>query len=384
MAGFEMGSQRTPRAATGLGQHQAIHRPSLNPVGPHILPTRRTGKPAGPPLHYAHQWHPIEDWVSCAERLKSNPTVYAAFWQVVALVRWTLPNALGIVATWAWSAATAQPTPLPSHSAMRTPDQPNLGCVPHPPVRAVGLLPAHTAHEDDWGDALGNLPGVPSPPGAPLHPVESRTEPGPSVAPPRPSAPAHPPSPICQPSTTPDMGAQTAPTAPPQHARPRKRRWNTRASIQLATLNMRDRGTTHQPLHDAHQSTLDKWNMIYHLVREQRIGILALQETHTLTPNFLDNLDHMYGRRLRVIHSPDPTNSAVHRVAFILNQEITNVCDIMSRTLVPGRALLLSIKWHGEDTLHILNVYAPNSPTSNQAFWNDLQEFWSGEAPDLP
>ncbi|EKM50886.1 uncharacterized protein PHACADRAFT_103486, partial [Phanerochaete carnosa HHB-10118-sp] len=45
--------------------------------------------------------------------------------------------------------------------------------------------------------------------------------------------------------------------------------------------------------------------------------------------------------------------------------------------LVTGRAILLSIPWQNDCTLHLLNVYAPNDPTENQRFWSQLLEHWT-------
>jgi hypothetical protein len=50
-------------------------------------------------------------------------------------------------------------------------------------------------------------------------------------------------------------------TSRPQHGK------RTKATLKIASLNMRGRGT-------------DKWNHINQLIRDNKIGILAIQETH--------------------------------------------------------------------------------------------------------
>ncbi|KIJ61503.1 hypothetical protein HYDPIDRAFT_169730 [Hydnomerulius pinastri MD-312] len=44
--------------------------------------------------------------------------------------------------------------------------------------------------------------------------------------------------------------------------------------------------------------------------------------------------------------------------------------------LIPGRAIHLSIEWHNDHKLSILNVYAPNNPSAHPTFWKDLHQAW--------
>jgi len=67
---------------------------------------------------------------------------------------------------------------------------------------------------------------------------------------------------------------------------------NTRASIKIATLNMRGRGA-------------DKWRHINQIMRDKKIGILALQETH-LTDELAEQMQALFSKRLKIIHTIDP------------------------------------------------------------------------------
>jgi hypothetical protein len=62
---------------------------------------------------------------------------------------------------------------------------------------------------------------------------------------------------------------------------------NTQASLKIASLNIRGRGPTGN----------NKWNHINQIMKEQRLGVLAIQEAH-LTQEHVDNLHTLFGKRL--------------------------------------------------------------------------------------
>ncbi|KAF8844901.1 DNase I-like protein [Paxillus ammoniavirescens] len=116
----------------------------------------------------------------------------------------------------------------------------------------------------------------------------------------------------------------------------------------------------------------DKWLHINQLVRDQRIGILALQETH-LTKSEEDNVNQIFHHRLHVVSSSDPSAPNAKGVALVINKHLTNSRGIQTFDIIPGRALLARIPWHKDSHLNILNVYAPNDNSSNEAFWDQLR-----------
>ncbi|KAJ8580603.1 DNase I-like protein, partial [Rhizopogon salebrosus TDB-379] len=116
---------------------------------------------------------------------------------------------------------------------------------------------------------------------------------------------------------------------------------------------------------------MDKWLHINQIVREKRIAVLAVQETH-LTKNEEDNLNEIFQTNLRIISSIDPERPNVAGVAIVLNKKLTASKDIITHEIKPGRALLVTIPWQKE-TLSILAVYAPNDPLDSHNFWEEIR-----------
>ena len=118
----------------------------------------------------------------------------------------------------------------------------------------------------------------------------------------------------------------------------------------------------------------NKWAAIHRLVRDKKLGILAIQESH-LTDEDIEIIHDLYGRRLYILNSKDPTNaSAARGVAFVLNKELVDVKNATLTEIIPGRAITLKTKWHADTNITILNVYAPNNTRENEEFWNLLKE----------
>jgi hypothetical protein len=158
----------------------------------------------------------------------------------------------------------------------------------------------------------------------------------------------------------------------------KKIRKNTRASLKIASINMRGHGPSGSNNPD------NKWNHINQLVKENRIGVLAIQEAH-LTQGYVDDIHRLFGKRLQ-IHFSQGTNPNAQGVAIVLNREMTNIHNIKQQDIVPGRAMLLTLPWHLDKTLTILNIYAPNGHSENQLFWETLQGMWTNlnlPPPDL-
>ncbi|KAF9505405.1 hypothetical protein BS47DRAFT_1306663, partial [Hydnum rufescens UP504] len=150
---------------------------------------------------------------------------------------------------------------------------------------------------------------------------------------------------------------------------PKKRR--SRANIKIASLNMRGGGPN---------MIQEKWYHINQLLRDGKIGILALQETHT-TDTLISSLHSLFGKRLLIFHSMDPDTPNSKGVAIVLNKEILHTENIKCQNIIPGRALLLSVQWH-TSTITVLAIYAPNPPAENRDFWVALHQNW--DDLDLP
>lgn len=117
---------------------------------------------------------------------------------------------------------------------------------------------------------------------------------------------------------------------------------------------------------------LSKWTAVQRLVRQQKISILCLQETH-LTPEHALQLRQLFGHRLDIECShPTEHPAASAGVAFVINKELLAPPQTHHVEHVPGRASSLSLTWAADHTLTITNVYAPNSPNAHAAFWDTI------------
>lgn len=112
-------------------------------------------------------------------------------------------------------------------------------------------------------------------------------------------------------------------------------------------------------------------------MKEKHIGLLCLQETH-LTEEHKHQIEHLFSHHLLVLNSHDlsrPGNSV--GVAFILNKELTNTLDAKMTVIIPGCATVLTISWHNEKKITILNTYVPNSPSEYPTFWEKITIKWA-------
>ncbi len=81
----------------------------------------------------------------------------------------------------------------------------------------------------------------------------------------------------------------------------------------------------------------DKWMHINQLVKEKRIGVLALQETYLSEPN-VENIRKLFGKRLHIHYSAPPLTRAtsMQGVTIILNRDVTNIEGIREYEIIPG------------------------------------------------
>lgn len=129
----------------------------------------------------------------------------------------------------------------------------------------------------------------------------------------------------------------------------RRRQHRTRAPIKrktAATLTI-----TSWNMHSHGTGPNDKWLHINQVMKDRRIGVLCLQETH-LTPKRVTTIEELFGKRLHLLYSqpPDRAGSA-QGVAIVLNRDITNTCGIKRHIIIPGRAILVTIPWHQTQTV---------------------------------
>ena len=109
------------------------------------------------------------------------------------------------------------------------------------------------------------------------------------------------------------------------------------------------------------------------IMRERNLGILAVQETH-LTDDLADQFNALFGDKFALYHSPDPDTRNARGVALVLNRRFLNTQGISTTTMIPGRAILISLPWHNETRINILAVYSPNSPREIKDFWKSISD----------
>ena len=131
----------------------------------------------------------------------------------------------------------------------------------------------------------------------------------------------------------------------------------------MASLNIKGRRS----------GEIDKWMHVPQIMREKRIGILAVQETH-LTDEVAQQFKDLFGNTLSLVFSPDPTTRNARGIALILNKRLMKTEDVKETTMVPGRAITIDIPWHEGQRLNILAIYAPNVPRETREFWKTIQD----------
>jgi exonuclease III len=116
----------------------------------------------------------------------------------------------------------------------------------------------------------------------------------------------------------------------------------------------------------------DKWLHINQLVKEKKIGVLALQETH-LTKEDEDVLNTTPSLRIHIISSINPVHTNAKGVAIVINKMLLGTSGIKTHEIVPGRAILIIIPWLKDTPIRILMIYAQNNAATNQQFWELIQ-----------
>jgi hypothetical protein len=139
-----------------------------------------------------------------------------------------------------------------------------------------------------------------------------------------------------------------------------------KANINIATLNMNGAASRDTLL-------LSKWGEISRTLYENKIAILALQETH-MDGEMTNQVREIFSKNLDIIISEDPTSpQSKAGVAFIINKALINPQKITTHELVPGRALLLKMKWLEGCETKILNIYAPVNRAAQPQFWQSVE-----------
>ena len=117
---------------------------------------------------------------------------------------------------------------------------------------------------------------------------------------------------------------------------------------------------------------IEKWSAIYQTMKENKLAILTLQETHLDNTQLL-SLNDCFGKRLTIINSnltENPRSSA--GMAFVINHSLVAPKEMIKTELIQGRALAIKFKWHDDKDILLINVYAPNNRNDHPNFWEHI------------
>ncbi|KAI0327201.1 DNase I-like protein, partial [Cubamyces sp. BRFM 1775] len=110
------------------------------------------------------------------------------------------------------------------------------------------------------------------------------------------------------------------------------------------------------------------------LLRDNRIAVLALQETH-LDARPAEAVMSIFGDFITVVASACEENGTGARgVAFVLNKRLLKNADFTVTELYPGRAALLDLKWTEDRRIRLINAYGPNDMAESARFWKTLRD----------
>ena len=99
---------------------------------------------------------------------------------------------------------------------------------------------------------------------------------------------------------------------------------------------------------------------------------MAIQETH-LDDDLIHSIGQCFGKRLDTINSQIPTNpQTLAGIAFVINKNLIEPKELEKKELIEGHALVIKFKWHENDEIVLINIYAPNNRTRHPKFWEKI------------
>ncbi|KAJ3895379.1 Endonuclease/exonuclease/phosphatase, partial [Lentinula edodes] len=154
----------------------------------------------------------------------------------------------------------------------------------------------------------------------------------------------------------------------------KQQRKSTKAGLNVVSLNLNGYGGT------GPYQRGNRWTRLNTLLKENRIGIAIVQETHMTEPKRAQT-EHVFRKQMKIFASNHPTNpTAAGGVAVVLNKQFLPTTGAESKEIVPGRALLVKTDWHRGEKITVLAIYAPNvtanDGTESAAFWEELRSFF--------
>ncbi|KAF4578310.1 hypothetical protein EYR36_000117 [Pleurotus pulmonarius] len=155
----------------------------------------------------------------------------------------------------------------------------------------------------------------------------------------------------------------------------KKKGRNNRATVRVASFNMKGFASSQSE----GGGPTEKWLRINQIMRENKYGIMILQETH-MDEERQQAIQNLFGRRLIVKASPDPTSPRQRAgIAAVLNRGEFDAEHAECTEVIPGRAIIVNATIHTGKKLTILGIYAPNNTTDNARFWDQIREYFEAK-----
>ncbi|KAJ7150052.1 hypothetical protein C8R43DRAFT_887503, partial [Mycena crocata] len=205
-------------------------------------------------------------------------------------------------------------------------------------------------------------------------PAQQARQPHPSAQPPLPQPPPQPPPPVrSHPPPLPrrqrnvhhrEASSFPGPATPNNGGEAK----TTKASVKLAALNMSGMGNTNVWHID------NKWFNMWRIIQDYKVGVMVVSEAH-LNDSRHHDVEALFGRCLKIEFTENPGTPNAAGLAFAINKSLMKTDGIKTTVVIPGRAMILEIEWHGDKKLSILGVYAPNATDENAKFWLDIKQF---------
>src|SRR5712672_3472992 len=134
-------------------------------------------------------------------------------------------------------------------------------------------------------------------------------------------------TPPAEPHNTNGATAQQ-PTPGQPNTTPKSRLMKKKANINIATLNINGASAP-----TANLTLIDKWARINSTIKQNKLAILAVQETH-LDNESVDAIERCFGKSLDLKYSSDPDSPRTKAgVAIVINKALIPINDIHMHVL---------------------------------------------------
>ena len=72
-------------------------------------------------------------------------------------------------------------------------------------------------------------------------------------------------------------------------------------------------------------------------------------------------------------YSADPDEPGVRGgVSVVIDKSIIDVKKVDCKQVIKAQVMIVEVPWNGDNTLHIMNIYAPADNMEKAKFWEEL------------